>query len=1258
MMLRSCLKLKTKITIPVLFAVAMLGTGCDRSDSAGNSAEGSEGAAVAGAPSFAASRPTSATGRSSRATPGTGRGNGGERGGSGVIERPTDPGTMPPQPGSGAGPGTGGGSHPMPIPGSKPDVDQPPGERPIGGTGPTPPSPICQTQAPQIKFLGCRGERQNPWYKRKTDTDLVPTLLSDLAEAENVERRRVEVAVIDSGFEYFSTRAYFETGDLVPTNFGDGSGSEGIPGVDFAMGVIGSPTRLQWRPQVQDRPSEVPGPGDKPEDFGYFDIPALHGTHVNGIIAGCNGYGVAENIILSSYKIKLADSSCEPDKNELEAGIDEVCFAPRRIHDVLPQGGSREGTFRVINISLGSMLDEIGYDKDGQPYDRFAAKMSAWSEAGCLVVQASGNSSHKRHYNVSQQFYRSGLLDEKEFAPEIGLLEPFYLPKIAVNPYRVDLNTTYQQRLVNSHLTIGATGILGYYADFSTWGELKAPGSKLPIFNSEMSGTSFSAPLVSGIAGETAATLKTFNFDHWQQLSPGEQVATVSHILASSQLGGSVNGLRAAYLAYHYAKHSLRGRQASFADAQSSASLATKCQQLSGALPETFDRNACSDGVDACYEQARTFFSLCPWTHERSYRQKMSLLVREAVRRGEFDQSGHWLEVYYRAIATSSRLTDDIKQEARNEIANLAVYNLEKGEGQRFAQELRIEEFNQRLGLLRLLSSASPDAMAAGVFDAALRGLLYSDLFRAKMSKRSNRGSEEMLAFLREALILRGRVQDDGVQNIMRKWLNQLNFSRSSLDDWRPYFRMLDVVAELGADFGYFDGILDIEKEFFVRMDAALLPEIEGPQGGLNRFGKFTYYKTPLAQLGGGLPYFSGDDSRQLDLTQFAGAARRYFIKHQMRSKNPLMALGFLTSITKTAPQGRIDPRRLGNYVEVYDHPVLVDGHLEHGEVLELKCNQSIGECASSLDSIFTYTEDGEFHIRVPCRFRRLGQSAQAMVEQAQLDIAGCGSLSAEDADLYHLTGGTGLPADHMDSGRMDTCYIGYQDEAVLTYLMDLMATAGNNYLYRKDVTALLANVVLAGRNDQLQMNYWQKIVAGGNDLDPDFVRGYLVAYLRGHYRSGFDVDPDNEAFASVDVLSQLVRHSPYVASYQMVDYTEIIHDVFVHAMSQGKSDLVTLYRRNQLLKGIVAFQSRLADGKVSTAMDMAEAMRITRVSEICRTFRNDTFRIAWGGIPLSYTELDEFFLPFERADSINPGIMINYRYLEEQAQMLMRTCM
>ncbi|MBI2519832.1 MAG: S8/S53 family peptidase [Bdellovibrio sp.] len=301
-----------------------------------------------------------------------------------------------------------------------------------------------------------------------------------------------------------------------------------------------------------------------------------HGTAVASLIGGGNGIGIAPDANLTVYGISASDA------NRARTTTGNVF--KKRI-DPIKQGIEKacaEGN-EVINVSWGGLYDETGAMQDEQADPDFLTRLAA---RGCLVVRSAGN---------------MGVRVDRPNDPD------------------------------DAYLRVEATSPIGGAANFSANGEIAAPGTGVftlesSVANSErkstarercegdglnnpgqfVNGTSFSSPIVAGIAAQVIGVLKKSS--RYVGLSGPDRIKLVNRILRASTLTDSANGLRALMIAERWNAStessipSIEELKASLSNPEDAV-----CSQRATICSASIDCNS----LKTCISRARKIAALC-----------------------------------------------------------------------------------------------------------------------------------------------------------------------------------------------------------------------------------------------------------------------------------------------------------------------------------------------------------------------------------------------------------------------------------------------------------------------------------------------------------------------------------------------------------------------------------------------------------------------------------------------------------------------
>ena len=289
--------------------------------------------------------------------------------------------------------------------------------------------------------------------------------------------------------------------------------------------------------------------GDPNED------PVGHGTAVTGTIASSQT-GVTGSVNITVYRTSNNDTG-SADKGQLAIAIRNACQ-----------------TADVVNVSMGNDDDERGQTKLEEQSWYQVAKSN-----GCLVIQAAGNDGVKAHQGMSYQ-----------------------------------LNDPY--------LNVMATSKFARESHFSSQGLISAPGEDIfALISSQskragklaenlcrsttgdrigaMSGTSFAAPLVTGVAGQVITLLKSKGT---LPTDPIQKVTLIKNILQASARypldggrGGQINAAFAVLMAKGISKENQLATEDELIEIgkQQASSICTTPDNNCTQIPDCEKRKAC-----------------------------------------------------------------------------------------------------------------------------------------------------------------------------------------------------------------------------------------------------------------------------------------------------------------------------------------------------------------------------------------------------------------------------------------------------------------------------------------------------------------------------------------------------------------------------------------------------------------------------------------------------------------------------------------
>lgn len=348
-----------------------------------------------------------------------------------------------------------------------------------------------------------------------------------------------------------------------------------------------------------------------------------HGTAVSGMIAA-KGVGITSAINLNIYRTTEGGQKGIITSGFLAASIEKAC----RDSD-------------IVNVSWGSDSQELGIaDIERELWYRKAQKM------GCLIIKSSGNSGIKKK-----------LIERK--TPEDAPV-----------------------------LLVGAINHQGQEATFSTASDIKAPGEGVFTLVSNdvthqsefdkkrecivegvkyapINGTSFSSPVVAGVAGQVVTVLK---LNKTLPKDPTKKIKLIKNILKASALSNSENLVNA------YRAVKIAG-MIKVSDGLKSP------QQLSDALdlavgPQCESVEDCRELQDCqknktCFDRLRNNVTLCKGKEDR---QQLISLLNEMK---EYDLLTGYLPLLQRGDISEKQIDQMLAALWENNIANQSVDSIQ-----------------------------------------------------------------------------------------------------------------------------------------------------------------------------------------------------------------------------------------------------------------------------------------------------------------------------------------------------------------------------------------------------------------------------------------------------------------------------------------------------------------------------------------------------------------------------------------------------
>lgn len=433
-------------------------------------------------------------------------------------------------------------------------------------------------------------------------------------------------------------------------------------------------------------------------------------------------YGLANGVDLRIYRVTEAGANGSVHPDLLTESVKRAC---------------EEGA-DIINLSWGGVDDESGEEPDEVTR---AELIKFLEERGCLVMKASGNDSY-RHEKLS------------------GSLE---------DPY----------------LRVAAMGPIGVEADFTTSGEVAAPGERvfglqsLDIEEEEdsysidektcggmdgefTSGTSFAAPITAGIAAMTLAALKTHG-EEFTSLPAATRIRILNRILRASMIGGVVNAYRAVLIAKNWKISQDDAAPKDYASLFDGSHF-DHCDltDAPACLPSQSD-----EAIKSCVQKSRRQIFSCSL---QGRAEQMKSLVELLVDRDHIDLASG----IFRIAVDSGEMSAEDKKSAAEQMWKVYVkkWTNEVNDDGSLSDNTWALRFNIQidpaLDLLllrtRFAKATESDSIKQGV--SALLGAYY---FSERMSRVPGRGGEEFRSQLKEIFILiQNRLSKDVIPSLLR----------------------------------------------------------------------------------------------------------------------------------------------------------------------------------------------------------------------------------------------------------------------------------------------------------------------------------------------------------------------------------------------------------------------------------------------------------------------------------------------------------
>ncbi len=369
-----------------------------------------------------------------------------------------------------------------------------------------------------------------------------------------------------------------------------------------------------------------------------------HGTMVSSVIAGAGRLGSAKNVSLAMYRVTGPDDSGETTTAILQVAAWRACEENRD-----PDG------LAIVNMSWGGRIDESGVERE-EDAEVTKELIKRFGEKGCLITKSSGNSAFRREISSN---------------------------------------------LDDAYLRVAAIDGTHELADFSTAGEISAPGAAFYVVESSqahetlpmsrrctredanpksprrfINGTSFAAPMAAAVASQVVRVLKSDR--EFARLANPDRIRLVNRILRASTMNNSINGLRAVMIADAWNRIG-KGSLASPEELSSQLAQANSSFCASGPVScPTKKEVACSANA-SCLQRSRERLAICVPTGTIEAGQ----LASEALVKGDVDN----LLRYNRLLRNS---TDARARAMSSDLTRQTVYKVIKDKG--YVEAPRIHE--------------------------------------------------------------------------------------------------------------------------------------------------------------------------------------------------------------------------------------------------------------------------------------------------------------------------------------------------------------------------------------------------------------------------------------------------------------------------------------------------------------------------------------------------------------------------------------
>jgi|GEM_PF-3111882 len=416
--------------------------------------------------------------------------------------------------------------------------------------------------------------------------------------------------------------------------------TQSVAVVDSGFDIGGSGNRLEPAVStVRDPSGAAFDPADSSND------PA-HGTAVASLVSGKEGVGVAPGVRVQLYGV-------------YDSHVDELVHVDQAVEKACDQGHS------IINLSIGGLADESGNNPQ-ESNDKDL--LNRLRDKGCLVVNSAGNHAYR----------------DRE----------------------VNLPPDLRPALADSLLRVTATRASGDESVFSSPGEVRAPGESVLAWDSTVrglrknafedscskdasgtaevlvDGTSFAAPIVSGVAALTRSVL--MQESSYINLPGSRRIEILTHILAQSQTRSGVHALKAVELAFLFNQKFRNHGSAAAISALKNNSLAPALKQLPictqpeglacAAQGDANSAPSCGADYD-CLQGIRDREAVCGVSRSGTLK-----LFGSAVQKSELEEALHHLK---EMIAIDQRENGQVREETRADAISLLDAYLAKTSGLR-----------------------------------------------------------------------------------------------------------------------------------------------------------------------------------------------------------------------------------------------------------------------------------------------------------------------------------------------------------------------------------------------------------------------------------------------------------------------------------------------------------------------------------------------------------------------------------------------